>query len=559
MVPEKKPIELSEENEVLEQTAALTEQTEKGLDNPKEDGNSTILTQTNGMQKENDKKVKPLSVRRFRTVITLFAVVIALVLGTIGVNLMPEKEDESSSAPTSSISVKKALTEDIEKIVVNGSYGKLTFLSKKTEAENSTSSESTATTATYTWALEGYDPSLIASSSVNAAADNLATVYAVRIMETDLSQKELYGLNKPLVTAEVFMREGKGENYTLTVGGASPDGSGYYATVTGDNNIYLISTGTVNNFNKKPEALANSVVIDPPVIDNVSKRTDKKYYDEETGYLASYDSIELSGSKYSTKAVITPIADNDFVECNIDLGNYSRYADPEMVSEMFGLMTNGLVAMDTYVLEPTAAQIKQYGLESPEYLINIKAGSINVTLKATLYDKTNNYYAVTVNGKNAIYSVSADALTMLDLKVEDYFYQFVFQEFIHDFKNITVEAPEKTYSFDIKHDTSNDTITATSNGKKVDDALLSTYYQYYLILSPEVQSSYTDGKVELKATFTPKSNAKAPTVIELVKQSARRFLVRIDGTDLGIVSSQELDPLIVYAEYVMNNKGIPEP
>jgi len=549
LVPQKKPIEETE-IEVLEQTTDV----EQPLQDTK---NSTVLTETNGMTKNGDKKVKPLSVRRFRTVIVLAVVVVALILGTVGVNLIPEKEDESTTT-TNTISVKSANTENIEKIVVNGSYGEMTFTSKKNEAADSDSSDSIGAAA-YIWELVGYDQTLIASSSVNSAADNLATIYATRIMETDLSQKELYGLNKPLVTAKVFMREGKDEDYTLTVGDASPDGSGYYATITGDNNIYLISAGTVNNFNTSPESMANTVILNTPNVEDIVKKSDKKYYDEESGSLSSFESIELSGPKYGKKVVITPVTDNEFVEYSIDLGDYSRYADPDTVEDMFGIMTNGLVAIDTYDLTPTAADIKKYGLESPELFITIKYGSSSTHLKATLYDKEQNYYAVMMDGRNAIYAVTADALAMLEYDVEDFYYQFVFQEFIYKFKNITVEAPEKTYSFDIKHNTSDDTFTATSYGKEIDDALLSAYYQYFLTLAPEVKSSYTNGETKLKATMTYKNTAKGQTVLELVKQTDRRYLVRIDGNDLGIVTSAEFDHLVVYAEYVMNNKGIPEP
>ena len=547
MVPEKKPIESFEENEALNQAAPFEEDNE----------NSTILTEANGMEKNNDKKAKPLSARRFRTVIILFAVVIALILGTVGINFIPEKQDESSIT-NNTISVKKANTENIEKIVVNGSYGEMVFRSEKNKEADSDSSDSIGA-ALYNWKLEGYDEELIASSSVNAAADNLATIYATRVMENDLSQKEIYGLNKPTVTAKVFMREGNGEDYTLTVGDAAPDGSGYYACITGDSKIYLISAGTVNNFNTSPEAMANTVILNAPTVEDIVKKTDKKYFDEETGTLSSFESIELSGPKYGKKVVITPITDNEFVEYSINLGEYSRYADPDTVNEMFSLMTNGLVAIDTYALEPTAAQIKKYGLDSPELFITIKYGSLSTRLKATMYDEKNQYYAVMINDRNAIYAVTADALAMLQYGVEDYYFQFVFQEFIYKFKKMTVETPNKTYSFDIKHNTSDDTFTATSNGKKVDDALLSAYYQYFLTLSPEVKQSYSNGETVLKATFTYKSTAKGQTVLELVKQTERRYAVRIDGHFLGIVTSADFDHLVVYAEYVMNNKGIPEP
>ncbi|MBQ3088095.1 MAG: DUF4340 domain-containing protein [Clostridia bacterium] len=541
MVPEKKTIDTQNEIEALEQTPTVNDESLF----EQEVKNSTVLTEKNGMERANDRKVRPLFERRFITIIALFVAIVVFVSGTICVNIFIKEETEEEQKTTdSTIVVKQTEAESIEKIIVNGSYGEVVFVSVKDGS-------------TYTWELQGYDKALVASSSVNAAANSLASITATRVMEEDQSKKSIYGLNKPTVVAKVFSR--KGEDYTITVGDASPDGSGYYASVTGDPKIYLLSAGTVNNFNTSPEAMAETVIIPTQTIENVAKRSDKKYFDEETGSLATFDSIELSGPRYGQKAVITPIADNEFVEYNIDLGSYSRYADPTIVEEMFSITANSLVAIDTYALHPDEATIKKYGLAEPELSVAIKYGSTTISFKASMYDYEQLYYAVMVDGRDAIYAVTADALSMLQNDLEKYYYRFVFQEFIYKFKTMTVETPDKTYAFDILHNPSDDTFTARSNGVKVDDALLSTYYQYFLTLSPVVKPSYTDGEVALKATFNYNSESKGQVVIELVKQSARRYLVRINGNDYGIVNSSDYDHLVAYAEYVMIDKGIPEP
>ena len=561
MVPEKKQIESVEDTnneiEALEQTSTENQE-EPVLDAEIE--NSTVLTQENGMEKTKSKKVLPLAKRRFNTIIAMLVAVCILVGGTIGVSLIPEKNEESSQTTDNTIVVKNTNTDNIEKIVVKSAYGEVVFLSTKnavSSAASSGTSSSIISEEAYSWELQGYDKNLISSSSVNAAAGNLATISATRIMEEDQSKKDLYGLNNPAIIASVFLR--KGENYTLTIGDASPDGSGYYASVSGDSKIYLLSAGSVNNFNKTPEAMANTVIVNTPTIENVDKKGDKKYYNEETGALETFDSIELSGPRYGQTAVITPITDNEFVEYSVNLGSYSRYADPDVVKEMFGLMYNGLVAIDTYALEPDAATIAKYGLANPEASIRIKYGEKTTALKATMYDKENQYYAVMVEGLNAIYAVTADALAMLKNDLNKYYYRFVFQEFLQDFQNVTVNTPNKDYSFDIKYNSSKDAISAKCNGEKIDEDLLSAYYQYFLTLSPEVKDSYTDGEAALTGTFTFRDETKGKMVVELIKQTARRYLVRINGNNYGIVNSTDFDNLVAYAEYVVLDKGIPEP
>ena len=550
MVPKKKQIEPenNREEQSLEQTTTKTEQgAEENFEGAQK---STVLNQKNGIKIKT--KSKSLSKRNLRTVIAMTVVVVLLVVGIFSVDFIPESED-STTSQTTSILVKKTATSDIEKINIYGTKANMVFLSTLQDVDDYEGNK----TKDYVWSLQGYDENLMASSAITAAADAIATLYATRIMEQDQSQKALYGFNTPTVKAEVIMR--KGENFTLLVGDKAPDNSGYYATVTGDNKIYLITETSVENFNTTPEALANTAILSAPTIDDIVKKTDKKYFDAQSGDLTTFESITVSGSKYEKTAVITPIEDNELVSYNINLGDYSRYANEETVGELFSLMTGGLFAADTYAVHPSKAQIKRYGLDKPEVNITVKYGSLSTVLKASLYDDENNYYAVMVNGKNAIYAVTAEALAMLEYSIEDYFYAFVFQDYIYSFKNITVKAPTKTYTFDIKHNTSNDTFAAKSGDKNVDDALLSAYYQYFTTLQPEVKDSYTDGPSSLTAVFTYKGSGNGSKTLEFVKQSGRRYLLKIDGHAMGTVTSTTFDHLVVYAEYVMTNKGIPEP
>lgn len=491
--------------------------------------------------------------KRRRLFIALIAVAVVAAAAIFAVlKFLPEKEGNTETTEYS-IKVKSVSANDIEKIEIDNSYGKLVFTSTVVQNTSSSGSESGTLEQTVTWKLEGFEESLIASSSVNAAADSIASINAVREM-TDRSLD--YGLDSPTVTAKVTMRNG-GEGYTVTVGNMAPDKTGYYLTVSGDEKIYLVSAGSVNNFDTTPEKLANTVIVTAPTKDSNTKTADKKYFDDE-GNIASFDSIELSGSKYGQAVSLLSQSDNDMAEYIIKMGNSSRYADSEKVEAMFGLMTNGLVAIDTYKLNPSAADIKQYGLDAPEAVIEIKAGSYTVKMKASLYDKEKNYYAVIVEGRDAIYAATADALSMLDYTVSDFYNQFVFLEYLHDFSNMTVKTPDKTYSFDISYDESEEKISALMGGKAIDDALLSAYYQYYVTLAPTAQSEYTAGSSALTATFTYRDTAKGKHVVELVKQTERRYLVVVDGQKMGLVNSAVFDHLVEYAQYVVDGKGIPD-
>lgn len=509
--------------------------------------NSTIFTKNTDL--DQSKKIVSGKKKRARLLITLSLVAVIVIGGLLAVSFLIPEDEETSESTSTTIKVKSVSADDISKIEIENSYGNLVLNSKVVEGEDSASSDS----ETVEWSLEGFDSSLIASSSLSSAADNLATFYATR----EMSNHDLdYGFNEPTVTANVTLRSGGG--YTVTVGKMSPDKSGYYLKVSDDEKIYLVSLGVVNKYNVTPEDLANKVIVNTPVLDNNTKTADKKYFDDE-GNLATFDSISLSGPKYGKAVTLLPLANNEMAQYVIDMGSYTRYADTDAVTDMLGIMTNGLVAIETYKLNPTATDIAKYGLNSPEFNIRLKYGSGETALIASMYDTENDYYAVMVEGLDGIYAVTADALSMLKLGVKDFYNDFVFLEYLRDFSNIKVVTPQKSYDFSVSYDKDEEEFTATESGKAVDGELISAYYQHFTTVMPEERESYSSGAADLKATFTYTDSSKGSRTFELIKQSDRRYLVKIDGVEMGLVNSTVYDHLVVYAQYVVDGKGIPEP
>lgn len=581
MVPKKTQITSSEENlvteqENLEQTVA---ETESEVDFAEEelviDENSLVFSDNKGMICK--RKSVSETFARIRNLIIVFTLAVALVFGTIWVVNFVQEDIAQNNLANTSIPIKKINSNAISKIVIKGRYEEvedkkvvstealeLIFTSEMVEEEGSKIAK---------WKLEGFDKDLIADSSVNAAADSLATMYANRIMEEDQSKKAVYGLENPLLTAEVTMRDGS-KGYTVTVGDQCPDQTGYYLTVTGDKNIYLVSAGTVNSFYKKPEKFANTVIIETPTKENMEKKTDAKYFDD-SGVLTKFDSIELSGTKYGQGLTLKTLENNDFAKYFVQIGDHSRVADNDKTDEMLGLLTNGLVAIDTYKLCPNEDDIKKYGLDNPEIIVKIRYGSGYTEVKASVYEEETDEtlvtddeeeteekeirYAVMINGRDAIYSVLSDAVPMFDYNVSDFYNQFAFLEYIYDFEKIDINTVDGEYSFEIDHNTKDDTFTATANGKSVDDTLLSVYYQYLLTLEPEEKDSYIEGEPSYTAVLTYKDGEKGKKTFELIKQTERRYLLRVDGVNYGVIISTKYDALTVYVNNVIKGQEIPEP
>lgn len=551
ILPEKAPTESAApaegETSAENETPAEKEPSAEGDANEPELQGSTIFTKSEPAEKPK----KTISGKKRRRNIILILIAAAIVLGAgvfAAVKFLPNVNSESEETTTPSIKIKEVTATDLRKITVKTKNKTLVFNGTLTESSTASSGEAEKTVA---WSLEGYDPTLIADSSINAVADSCSALYATRQM-TDLSLD--YGLNDPAVTVEVTLQNAA-ENYTISFGSLSPDGSGYYTKVSGVEGVYLVAAGTVEKVNTTPEKLANTVIVTAPSKDD-AKSSESKYFGEDDTKLAGFDTITLSGSYYPNPITLTATS-NKMAKYQITVGSKVRYANEENTTAMLGILADGLVAIDTYKLAPTKADITAYGLDAPDAVVTLKYAENSVTVRAKLYDKEKNYYAVTVDGRNAIYAVTAEALSMLDKREADLYNQYAFLEYLKDFSNIKINAGGKDYSFDIAYDEKEEKMTVTSNGAAVDDSLLSAYYQYLVTLSPTENNESCAATAAYTAQLKPRDGSKA-FVIKLYKQSERRYMLEINGEKYGVISSSIYESLTNYVQYVMEGKGIPD-
>ena len=499
---------------------------------------------------------KPVSRQKSngRIIIVMVVAAVLIAAGLLAVILLVPKDKTKDTVSTYSIEVKNVSADKISKVELKNNYGSYIFTSKIVKNTNSSaqataSGSSSASSDTVQWKLEGYDENLIAASSVNAAVDNIGTIYATREM-TDKSLD--YGLDNPQITATATMRDGSA-GYTVKVGDLSPDKTGYYVQIEGSDKIYLVASGNMENLNVNPEKLADTVIVDAVSKDNNPNKIIEKYFDSE-GKIATFDNISVSGTKVSKPYSLVANESSAIVSYSVLVGNDKRYADDEKAASLFGILSNGIVSMEAYKLNPGADDIAKYRLKNPEYVVEIKCGSYVLKLKASMYDETNGRYAVIVDGKNAIYSVNKDALTMLLPKADDFYNKYVFLESINSMKNITIETGGNKYSFDLSYDSKEEKISAVSDGKKIDSTLLSSYYEYYTSLAPEVKDGYVKGSTDLKAVF---KSDKSVNTITLVRQSDRRYLLCLNGKEMGLVNSTTFENLSTYVKNVVDGKGIP--
>lgn len=522
----------------------------KSQDSEQEDGEigfeSTIFTSSTP---DNQAEKKSLGKKRgIITIISMLLVVAVICVSVYCVNKYDGK-DETSSQSSFSIKINATDYKTVQKINIVNSYGKYTLLPEVKANDDGSD--------TVEWSIENIDNPLISAASIGTVADSCLTVYATREMQDKTLD---YGFESPTASVEIITKEGKGD-CTLIFGDNTPDKTGYYVKLNGDDKIYVAAAGTFNDVNFSLEKLSDLVLLEVPELSDTTLKEDKKYYGTE-GTISSFDFIELSGAAYDNKKiVITPIENNEMVKYSVKTTDGERYAETETCEEVFSVLTNGLVAVKAYKLSPTNGDLKSYKLDRPDYTFYAKYGSKSIKISASYYDEKNNYFAAKIEGRDAIYAMSADALSMFGKEKEEFYNELVFLEYYNAFSKVTINTVNGEYVFDTEYreNAEKDKFIVYANNKKVDEELYTSYYEHIVDIAPKAQESYIDGAPSYSAVFTFADSSKGEKTLTLTKQSDRRYLVTVDGKKMGIVNSSVYDNLVDYVDYIISGKEIPLP
>ncbi len=526
-----------------DQTESLSAETLEEVENSSEFG-STIFTKA--VTKEKKKAISP----KKKAIITITALLLAVALIITSIYCVSKfvGNDENTDSNEEVLIVASVAHSKVARIEVKNQNGDFTILPKTVTEDGKEALK---------WYLKDNPHPLISDTMVGTVVDSCLYIHAVR----EMKDKTLdYGFDNPFATVKVITKDRK-EDFTAILGSATPDKTGYYVKTEGGERVYLITMGTAGYINFTPEDLADNIMLDPVKLTDETVKADKKYFDSE-GAIESFDYIELSGAKYGGEVIkITPAAESDAAKYIIKTQNTKRFANTETCEKVFGILKNGLVAVDVYKLGPTAEDIQKYGLQNPDYTVKIKYGTSTLELKATLYDKDNNYYAVQLSGKDAIYAMSGDALDMLGFSETVFYNEYVFLEYYNAYSKIVINTEKGDYVFDTEYNENADSneFTVFINGQKVDEDLFTAYYQHIVSLAPKAETTYVKGEPSYKAVFTFADKSKGTKTLTLTKQSDRRYLVAVDGVDMGIVTSRIYDNLTDYIEYIINGKDIPDP
>jgi hypothetical protein len=274
-----------------------------------------------------------------------------------------------------------------------------------------------------TWAITSPVSAPADESAVTSLVDAVAALDVDSVVDENPTSLPQFGLEPPRYSV-AFKAEGDQTSHRLNVGNKTPTSSGLYARVDGQNRLFLVSAYQDDTLNRTTFDLRDKRVL-------VFARDAA---DAVTLTSKSQPAISLAkkGSDWRLTAPIDARADFSPVD-----GLVGRLDQVRMLS----IVSEGS--------EPTPAQLKTYGLDAPQVIATVGAGSAKATLAIGAKQDDGHLYARDLS-RPIVFTVEPALLTDLTKKVDDLRVKDVFE-----FKSYSAS------SLDVTHGA-----TAVSFGKK---------------------------------------------------------------------------------------------
>lgn len=475
--------------------------------------------------------------------------------GTVAViKLIPEKEENIDSPFISDITVTEVSSDEISKVTVKNEKGTLELYTEKTKSESSSSTTSSESEETVTWYLKGVDKKLVNSSTISSFAQSAASITAMREI-TEKTQEDC-GFNKPFAIVDI--KGDEKNSFTVTVGGKSPDGSGYYVKNSKDNKIYLVDSSYAEELNVDSLYFATSDSMSAFAVPE-----DAEGYVSEEGAITTFDSLTIKSKKFSDTLVIESNPNEALAQYAGFMVKKPTVRVAENVDGIVSLFASGVSTVGAYSYDVSAESIKRFGLDTPDFQMTLDIMGKTLTYKFALQNDGN--YAAINDDSKLISTVGADAISTFANADIIYFYSsWICLYSIDDINALNLTVNGKNYNFGIKKlseeeaEESDVNYAITLNGKEADCQSFQNIYQFLISLAcTDYTVDKAEGEPQITFEFVFKDKKVGKSVVEFTKSGETRYQYSVDGMNLGKINSSAMNKLVKYLEKFAAGETIP--
>ncbi len=474
--------------------------------------------------------------KRITSIIAACLAVAVLVGGTVAViKLIPEMtEDEAPSSVFEDIAVVDTDSKAFKTVTITNQNGEFKFMTQQITATNDKGESET----TDYWGVEGVDISKLSNTTMNTIISSAASFTAIREIDTKTASE--CGFDNPKI--KVAVASDKFDPYTILVGDTSPDGLGSYMMLEGTDKIYVAADSEFSDFDFALLDLADKTSI--PTTTFTTDTSDNKGQD---GAYAYFDSLTLSGKLFpETVTIVNNSAKTDSATLipYIVTSPTKRYANSESLTSLIGIFSSEITVAGSYAFDITDKTLKEFGLDNPDAVVTMTIDGEARSFKISVVD--NDYCAVVYDGAKMIRKVLSSSFGFLNLTTENLYYKNLFMNSINDITALELNDSEGKVKFDISYEedeNSNKTYHISVDGKEIVTKNFQDFYADFVgIQCSDFSTQDISAKPDGTVTFTFYDGSK--TVIEFYKANDTQYQYRIDGIDMGKITSSAFNKMI---------------
>lgn len=414
------------------------------------------------------------------------------------------------------------------------------------------------------WKLQGEDDLPLNATAVEGLVEALVFVQAQDTVAADVADMSEYGLDHPAVTVSAVYADGAAVTLKLA---SMAVGNGYYLCINDETKVYLMDSSLAQAAMKQPEAYVSLSVVEAPSVNS-----------EDANGTVMMKELSLTGAvRDNVVTTVRPKEDTDGAQyentSHLLVAPYTQATDSEVTSKVFAVTS--IAAEEAVMLHPNAAQLQEYGLETPQSVAKIVLGVFTTTTNEAgevtesgyynervhlvkLGKKTADgtaYYAM-ADTRDVIYRISTDYLPWAEKTYHDFANQYLFLRKLTSLRSITCTVNGQEYAFAFTHkpdgETLDDELIVTRNGETLRTHEFRVLYQVLMTLyRTGAAPAEPQGEPLLTVRISSLDETLADRVIDIYAHSGSVCIARTEtGDTYKMTASRVLDAIEQIENYV---------
>lgn len=412
------------------------------------------------------------------------------------------------------------------------------------------------------WTIEEITSINQNKAKIDDVISKCGNLEASKIAEENAEELAKYGLDEPQASFTVSYNDGSSK--TVLVGDVAPDAKYTYIKLADSSTVYMMLGSRLTDLISSANDYADLSLIAKPASDN-----DWPEYGKETVTRSDWDyKVVFENDPKDIEGMLSSqvISEPIFAYLNIT-------GSSEVTHGMWGL-----AASSCEFVAPGEEQLTQYGLDEPKCVVSLKGDGYDYTLKIgnEAYDPDTpegdtpvllGYYCTIegVTGCNAVYVIPATSLPWLSFKIEDVISNLMTSNYLVDLAQMSVEFDGKETVYEMttnggsndkdENGKAADVTAVKAGGKDIDIYEYKSLFQFIMTCpTNEICFDEPTGDPQVIIKQTRKDGGE--DVIELYKDTARRYIVKLNGKTSFRIQSTWVDTLKTNMESLENGGKI---